>query len=208
MRIASVAAVLLIASAVWAQTDEQPATAPAGESTATRAPFTIQQATFPETVIFTLMRKLPLVEGTTAADTRKEIETWRAFAHDRKRKVDDAWLAPQEFKRRRDLFTSHLKDAQELRPKGAPRRRDGQGCRGPSQREERQHAKVMQAAVVWGDPLLRDFLTGVAELLTKGSARARRAGLRRVREGGPRGCGVPPGPRHGPAEPEPPAGRA
>ena len=122
-------------------------------------PFTAEQASCPETVIFFLMRKARLATGGSALEIGDELDKWRAVAQDRKRKVDATWLSPAKFSRGRAVYGDYLKEAADALRK-----------RGSTDALRKHNATVAQdklraAARAWRDPLLRDFLQALVEMM-------------------------------------------
>jgi hypothetical protein len=134
------------------------------EPAATR--FTIDKASRPEPVIFLLMRSLSVTPaGSDVYALRKQIERWQIAAKDRKRRAGRPWLSPDDFVRRRQAFEAYLREARDLFRKAG--QRTGYSASPPDRRSENltaAHQKLRQAARAWADPLLRDFLSGAAEL--------------------------------------------
>ncbi len=128
----------------------------------------------PESNIFTLMRKRPGLSGSTRTNLERQISYYRALLHDRKRKLSDSssdWLGPDDYVRRRKAFETYLDEANNdfSKVKKLTRR---------TQRQQRQRylengrKKLTQAAQVWGDPLIRRFLLGVAAIQGRSLERA------------------------------------
>ena len=121
-------------------------------------PLTMSQATMPETVVFLLMREIKLADSTEkAVELRNELQTWRGFAHERRRKVNNAWSKPQEFARKREVFAKYLADAQD-ELKGAKTDTEKKAA------QTKANAKILQATRSWQDPLMQTYLTGLANL--------------------------------------------
>jgi len=129
-----------------------------GESSgsASPAPLTAAKATVPETVIYGQMREIRLTTSTDrAVELRQALQTWRGYAHERRRKVDGAWVLPREFARKREAVTRMLTEAQDLL-KSAKTDTEKQAA------QTRTNAKILQAAQAWQDPLTRTYLMGLA----------------------------------------------
>ena len=153
----------------WVRTE--PATQPKAETPAppsprrTRVPlFAATDATRPESVAFLLMRRLPQVEpGTASYELRQLILRRRRDAHDRLRKLLGHWRHPKDFQIHRGKFQRELKTAEDLLGEIEAIRGDE-----PQQRKKRKRLRaeaskgLLTAARSWGDPLLRQFLMGVA----------------------------------------------
>ena len=131
-------------------------------------PFAPDKATRPESIAFMLMRKLATMPpGPDAYQLRKQIDQWRIYAHDRKRRGGLQWVSPKEFAAQCAAYADLLKEAQGLAT-AATRARQG-GGRGQVSAKEWAGAmnKLKDAAMKWPDPLLRDFLLGLAALQAK-----------------------------------------
>ncbi len=176
---------------------QEPTTEPAVEKDAPPLPtgpgrtvFTVQNATQPEPIIFTYMRNLSTTPaGEDSYRVRREIERWRIMGHDRKRKVAQVWIGPDDFMRRRLAFLLYLKEAEDLyrQVKRSSPRTPGEQA---DQRRLQQQAaaKFLQAAKSWADPTIKQFLMGIAFDL-KGEHRPAEAAFRRCCERAPRVAG-------------------
>lgn len=141
-------------------------------------PMTISQASMPESVAFFYMRELQTVPASRVAEIREEVQQWRGFVHDRLRKVGNQWARPDAFKHKRDVFTKYMLEAsQELKPT----KTDGEKRSAPKTEAEKRSAaakagvKVMQAALAWEDPVMRDYLVALATLRAGNAQRAQTA---------------------------------
>jgi len=186
---------VLHVSVVASSASTRPAGAASGGGTAAiedlrEKPFTPEMATRPETVVFQLMRKLKVTPpGTDSYAIRKQIEQWRIATHDRLRRSDGDWIGPDEFARRRAAYETALREAQAIAKQYS-------SYRYRSDREkERKRAeylaameKVRQAAQKWPDPLLREYLVGLANLVAEDGENAA-ANLRRCVAKAPRVAG-------------------
>ncbi len=113
----------------------------------------IEALTEPESMAFLLMRRLgSTLPGSESVNLRQDIEKWRAAVHDKKRKIGVDWLSPKEFVARRTRYQELLTEASDLL-------RKNKNAKGPA-----LYAKLREAAATWQDPLLREFLIGIAEL--------------------------------------------
>ena len=126
---------------------------------------TVSQASMPESVAFVYMRELLTAPTSRLVEIREELQQWRGFVHDRLRKVGNQWARPDTFKHKRDVFTKYMLEAsQELKP-------------AKTEAEKRSAAtkagvKVMQAALAWEDPVMRDYLVAMANLRAGNAQRA------------------------------------
>jgi tetratricopeptide (TPR) repeat protein len=121
----------------------------------------------PESVVFMLTRRAEsLPPGATAGAVRQQIDEYRAMAHDLKRRVGTTWADIEDFDRGRRAYLGYLAEAEQSYREI---RRSYRG-KTPAQEETDRallttaQAKLQQAARSWPDPLLRQFLCGVAEL--------------------------------------------
>lgn len=144
--------------------DSQPSSAPVVTVTSQPAGTVVEmdKLTMPESVIFSMMRTLQKTDpGSASFELRQQIEAWRGFAHDRKRKASGTWLTPKDFAHHREIFELTAKEAQDLfkkRPTGNKTKAEIREALAPA------YAKLRTAAMSWADPLLREFLMGVVDL--------------------------------------------
>jgi len=137
----------------------------------TRKFFSIDAANEPEPVIFMLMRQLNAQGTSGVLDVRRQLERWRALAHDRKRRSGAKWLTPKEFAQHRKTFIHLLAEAKEAERKAKENMRkysSGTSSRYPTRKDQQRLPKAalnkLRLAVnSWGDPLIRGFLTGVLQ---------------------------------------------
>lgn len=119
----------------------------------------------PESMIYFLLRDRAAGSTEQRAETERSLPLFRAYAHDRRRQVEDRWLRPGDFQHRREAFREVCKEAQN-------HFRQAGGKREPTRRErlaQSRHlaagrAKLRQAAGAWADPLLRSFLLADAAM--------------------------------------------
>lgn len=150
---------------------------PWGTSRGSRQTFTAEQASRPEPIIFLFMRNMMSASIDTSVKLREDIERWRVYTHDRKRKVDTNWLTPDDFKRRREQYIKLLREAQASEKKNTVSTgfNSNLNINTPEaeklklQARNRQLEKAKFAARVWADPLLRDYLLGLADLQAEGN---------------------------------------
>lgn len=115
----------------------------------------LENVTMPETMVFATMRRLATAGGDTF-ELRKQLENWRAATHDRQRKIGPNWVGPKEFVQHRTAYDELAKEAQTLAAK-VRNKPNTKELLGPA------FGKMRQAAMAWYDPLIRNFLLGVAD---------------------------------------------
>jgi len=123
--------------------------------------------TRPEPHVFLAMRQLAgTPTGTTAHEFGEKIKTWRVKVHDRDRKVANLWISPRQAEQAREDFTARLKQTRDLLAK--IRRAGSTTASGRALQAKYRRSlatRFREAAQVWPDLLLRDFLTGVSHLV-------------------------------------------
>ncbi len=142
-----------------------PAATPAGGATSMPAfkGMDVTRLAMPEAVAFISMRHLAVEPpGLMSAQLRQQVDTWRANAHDRKRRAGSEWFTPEDFGRHRKSFVNLAKEAADLAKKAKPMTPTGKPDPNYPKNFAVFEAKVDQALHVWLDPLTRDFLQGVA----------------------------------------------
>jgi len=163
-----------------------PTTRPGGlapEVLAGSGAMALGKATRPEPIIYRYMRSLAVASaGEDTARIRRQIDLWRAHAHDRLRKSGPLWLAPKDFVRHRAKFTELLSESQRLAKLIGPRRYIySRTSRSKvlvplTPKQKRYHfeslEKLRLAGRAWGDIALRHFLLGLAETRAKKYDRA------------------------------------
>ncbi|RPI61673.1 MAG: hypothetical protein EHM48_05260 [Planctomycetaceae bacterium] len=118
----------------------------------------VDQVTRPETMVFQFMRKLTTaIPGDESLALRKQLETWRAAVHDRKRKVGSNWLAPKDFISRRAAYDENNKELQDVIKKIKPAVAGTPRDMGPA------WLKMRQTAMLWNDPVIRNFLMAITD---------------------------------------------
>ncbi len=126
--------------------------------------FQTENITRPECMAFIFMRRLAsMPAGIESFNTRKQIERWRHYAHDRKRKAGAQWREPEYFQKRRLNFEKYNREVDEIAKK--LRRVRGDDRRDEALRKSLKKAgakKMLTAAEQWPDPLIRRFMTGIA----------------------------------------------
>jgi len=171
---------------------------------------TLANLTHPEPIVYLYMRGLAVTPpGAESVSMRKQIQLWRAHAHDRRRKAGLSWLTPKEFLRHRENYEKLLREAEDLMknagkgfvpPKSytgrtsSDRRYTHRTTRNRQREREKRAlaekriealrkayekanretavAKMREAATTWADPLIRNFLTAIADLWAKNYMRA------------------------------------
>ena len=133
-------------------------------------PFSIERATRPEPVVFMYMQNLSASsELSVTTELRRQLESWQAAAKDRKRQVAvGQWFTPDDFTRCRKSVQATLKEAQDLFKKA--KSSYGSTPRAKDERKQAETAgllKLKLAAQTWADPVLRNFLIGIAEYEAK-----------------------------------------
>ncbi len=120
------------------------------------------QITMPECMAFMQMRVLAgTLSGTEAMKLRKHVDAWRAFAHDRRRRVGTRWLMPQVYARRRASYEEIVVEAMQ----GI--RRFGSRPELSARRKAESLKLLKKAPAAWADPLLSRYLRGVYLLLAE-----------------------------------------
>ncbi|MDP6545092.1 MAG: tetratricopeptide repeat protein [Phycisphaerae bacterium] len=147
-------------------------------------------ATRPEPIIYMYMRALGSVPaGQESARTRRQIDLWRAHAHDRLRKAGKKWLGPKDFIRHRKKFVELLAESEKLRKLGGRTRRYSSSKPPPpltaKQKRYRYEAveNLYQAARSWADPPMQYFLVGVAQMHARKFDRAETAFKLGIKQG-------------------------
>jgi tetratricopeptide (TPR) repeat protein len=111
----------------------------------------------PESPAFLLMRKLSTtLPGSDSLKLRQELEQWRAFSHERRRRIGSEWVLPKDFSACRSRYEETLKTASDILSKAKSSKAKTQAVQGG-------YSKLCEAAILWKDPLVRDFLRGIAE---------------------------------------------
>ncbi len=132
-----------------------------------------QKLARPESFAFLVMRNIGRIKpGVDSYNLRRELDKWRAWSHDRRRRIPPIWAEREHFQRRRRTFISMLAKAEELHRQY--RRYRMPRTRGPALRKralaEREGLrkqlveKLTETAQVWADPIIRRFLMGAAYL--------------------------------------------
>jgi len=122
--------------------------------------------TRPEPHIFLIMRQLVgSPTGPVAYGLRQQIKEWRVKTHDRLRKIPGRWVSPLDVEQRYEQFAKALNKGQETRRLIQRAGSTTSAGRAKQARLRRQLAvRFREAAILWPDPILRDFLLAVANL--------------------------------------------
>jgi tetratricopeptide (TPR) repeat protein len=128
--------------------------------------FGIHRATRPEEVVFHLLQMAQADDdGSFGKNLQAEIETWRRAVKDRKRRVGQRWLDPEQIKRLRGNSQDALDKAKETYDKVRRSHRGRRPGQGPRRLEMAPVYKdLREAAWIWPDKTLRDFLVGISYL--------------------------------------------
>ena len=118
----------------------------------------------PESHVFYAMRQLVgSPGGMEAYELRGQIKSWREKTHDRQRKFQSKWVTSLEMQRAREEFAAVLLKAKDLQARirrAGSTTASGRATQAKYRRGLGTHFR--QAAQIWPDQLMRDFLTGVA----------------------------------------------
>ena len=120
----------------------------------------------PESHVFLTLRQLAgTPAGTAAYELREQAKAWRVKVHDRQRKFIGRWIPPEDMARAREEFAARLSGARTVQTK--IRRAGSTTAAGRAAQARLRRglgAQFRQAAKVWPDVLMKDFLTGIAHL--------------------------------------------
>ncbi len=116
--------------------------------------------------VFLAMRQLAgSPSGTSAYELRQQIKKWQIRVHDRERKFMNRWVSPRDMERAREEFSVRLGKTRELLSKIRRAGSATAGGRAAQGRYRRSLAVLFrEAAQVWPDLLMRDFLMAVSHL--------------------------------------------
>jgi len=122
--------------------------------------------TRPEPHVFLLMQqKAGTPAGAMSLEIDQLIKSWQMKAHDRLRKYRNRWISPDDVRRARGEFAETLKKAQpllvEIRRAGSTTT-SGRAAQARYRRSLATYFR--QAAAVWPDQVMQDFLMGAANL--------------------------------------------
>ena len=138
---------------------------PTGSIRPDRIVFDLHGAVYPDSVVFMLMRNLrAATSGAASLDLRKQIEQWQVLAHERKRRVAGKWYTPKDFINRRNGYIEALKEVAEF-SRGVSRYSTARTAEEQARRQkiaEQLNKKLIETSRRWPDPLIRQFLGGVA----------------------------------------------
>jgi len=148
---------------------------PTGSIRPDRIIFDMHGTIYPDSVVFMLMRNLRASSsGAASLDLRKQIEQWQVLAHERKRRVAGKWYTPKDFINRRNSYIQGLKDAAEF-SRGVSRYTTARTAAEEAKRQriaEQLNKKLIEVSRRWPDPLIRQFLGGIAYLRAENNHQA------------------------------------
>ena len=151
----------------------------------------LERFTRPESHVFLYMRQLATTpSGMASYRLREKIKEWRIRTHDRERRLEGRWISPEETSRHRREFAELLKKTQDT-VRQLRRITYSSSLDADAQRvryKRKLAGELRRAAQVWPDPILRDFLTGMAYLEGLYYSRALKH-FRNCREAAPRVAG-------------------
>ncbi|MHC4562525.1 MAG: tetratricopeptide repeat protein [Planctomycetota bacterium] len=126
--------------------------------------FNMEKAIHPDSVVYMLMRRLKTMEaGTNTYELRKQIDHWRASAHDRQRRVRGKWLRPGDFTRRRRMFKKRLaKAADHAAELNSIKDTDPHAERDRQKYRTKLRLAMREAARTWCDEHIENYLMGIA----------------------------------------------
>jgi len=140
-------------------------------------PVSTARASMPETIVFNLLRHRPGGPGSGGAELEDSIRYFRAFVHDRRRKVNGKWLTPADFTRRRRAYEKKLSSAAEdfrhVPASSSTKKLTDAETLEMKRYQAAGRAKLQKAAGMWPDPLLRKFLLAEAARVSGNSAKAK-----------------------------------
>lgn len=126
--------------------------------------------TLPEAMLFMLARQEQAGFADSPPDTTSAVQLnqWRIYAHEGRRKLGSDWLTRPDQRRRRAAYDKALRDADDVirqahsvygqTPADQARRKD---------LEAKATKAVKDAIALWPDPIIQDFLSGVTDLQAK-----------------------------------------
>jgi len=135
------------------------------ETTGPVALLSPEDFTQPESMAFLYMRALA-GSATASPERMKEmVRRWQNASHDRLRKIGRQWQTPEDIIRHRQRFEEANQNASRLLRKAATQRGTSPKDKAEQAYNRRQGLALLRAAAKsWGDPLLKRFLMGAAEL--------------------------------------------
>jgi len=140
-------------------------TSPRGIAEGGRGP---DKVTLPETMIFTLQRRMDGASDAGKAKWSSQLHKYRALAHDKRRKFNGKWYDPKEFTLRRERYIATLDEAKQAFKKVKKESSKTKLTQNEQSLNRRWKAagykKLRDAAGVWTDPLVRIFLLGIVAM--------------------------------------------
>ena len=121
--------------------------------------------TRPESHVFLLMRQLAGMPPAMSYEIQEQIKVWRVKTHDRLRRFRTRWISPDDMDRARREFAETLKKGQSLVTKirrAGSTTSSGRAAQAKCRRSLATYFR--QAASVWPDEIMQDFLLAVAHL--------------------------------------------
>ncbi|NLF30473.1 MAG: hypothetical protein GX591_06255 [Planctomycetes bacterium] len=147
----ALAALAVMAAGAAAQTAEAPPLSPS------RA----------EPIVFDIMRRLPRTPvGPVRTALLRQLEQYRGIAHERSVAIGGDWMTAAQMRQRRERYAAALVEVERMLR--AMDRREPSDPAAVAERRRQQReivSKLRRAARIWGDPVLRNFLTAQVELL-------------------------------------------
>jgi tetratricopeptide (TPR) repeat protein len=135
-----------------------------------------EKITLPQTMIFSLQRRMEGVSDAAKAKWSSQLHKYRALAHDRCRKFNGKWYDPKEFTLRRERYIATLNEAKaafKSVKKESKRKKLTQNEESLNRRwTAAGYKKLREAAGVWTDPLVRMFLLGIVSMDRKDYSQA------------------------------------
>ena len=126
------------------------------------------KVTLPETMIFTLQRRMDGASDAAKGKWSSQIQKYRALAHDKRRKFNGKWYDPKEFTLRRERYIATLDEAKQAFKKVKTESSKKKLTQNEESLNRRWKAagykKLRDAAGVWTDPLVRMFLLGIVAM--------------------------------------------
>lgn len=164
----------IIKSSAAPEVKPTPATSAPAVSLETARPTGPDSYTRPESHVFLEMRQLATMQaGQASYEISQRIKAWQEKAHDNQRRVGPRWLSPKDCERQRDEFKEKLAKTSDLIAK--IRRAGSTTSAGRAEQAKLRRGLsdyFRQAAAVWPDQLMAEFLEGLAYLETQNSALA------------------------------------
>ena len=126
----------------------------------------LHAATLPDPIVFMLTRQVELLAGEPGTEgARRQLQAWKIFAHEGRRKFHQQWLTRDQQRRRRLEFEKRIREAKQL----AQQARSIYG-RSPADAARKQKllarkVRLLQEATdVWPDGTVGEFLRATLDL--------------------------------------------